>query len=84
MPPAKKKPGAEESPPVSPFHPGFSPECMACPICVGFYALKNTKPEVMEHVMKAGFEMLQAFKALMEQYSERYEQAERLQKISIS
>jgi hypothetical protein len=83
MPPAKKKTTTQE-PPVSPFQPGFAPECMACPIGFAFYALKNTKPDVMEHVMKAAFELFQAFKALMEQYAERYEQADRLQKIHIS
>ena len=84
MPPAKKKQSATEPPPVSPFQPGFSPECMACPFGMAFYALKNTKPDVMEHLLKAGFEMFQAFKALMEQYAERFEQADKLEKIHIS
>jgi hypothetical protein len=73
-----------EAPPVSPFQPGFAPECMACPIGLVFYALKNTKPEVMEHVMKAGFEMFQAVRALTEQYNERWEQAQKLERIPIS
>ena len=50
--PAKKK-GAEEPPPASPFQPGFAPECLACPIGLFFYSVKQTRPEVMEHVMKA-------------------------------
>ena len=83
MPPAKKKADAE-APPVSPFQPGFAPECMACPFGMFFYAMKNTKPEVMEHMMKAGFELFQAFKSLVDQYADRFEQAERLEKIPIS
>jgi hypothetical protein len=85
MPPAKKtKRSPAEEPAVSPFRPGFSPECMACPFGVLFYATRHTRPDVMEHVMKAGFELFQAFKSLMEQYQERWEQAEKLQRIPIS
>ena len=93
MPPAKKKTApktarkaapAPEEPPVSSFTPGFAPECMACPMGLVFYAMKQTKPEITEHLMKAGFELFQAFKALIEQYSERWEQAEKLQRIPIS
>lgn len=84
MPPAKKKTGAQtEPPPESPFRPGFAPECMACPFGLFFYAVKNTKPDVMEHLMKAGFELFQAFKAVMEQYGERWQQAEQLERIRI-
>lgn len=86
MPPAKKKASsnATEPPPVSPFQPGFAPECMACPFGMFFYAVKNTKPDVMEHLMKAGFELFQAFKAVTEQYGERWEQARTLEKIPIA
>lgn len=84
MPPAKKKPPATEAPPVSPFQPGFAPECMACPIGMVFYTLKHSKPEVMEHLMKAGFELFMAVKVVMDQYAERWEQSERLQRIPIS
>ncbi|MCA1830482.1 MAG: DUF5304 domain-containing protein [Actinobacteria bacterium] len=87
MPPAKKKkttPTGSETPPVSPFQPGFAPECMSCPFGLFFYAMKNTRPDVMEHLMKAGFEVFQAFKGVVEQYGERWEQAQQLQKIPIS
>ncbi|MFN2613339.1 MAG: hypothetical protein ABR552_00795 [Actinomycetota bacterium] len=46
--------------------------------------MKNTRPDVMEHLMKAGFEVFQAFKGVVEQYGERWEQAQQLQKIPIS
>jgi len=67
----------------SPFQPGFAPECMACPMGMFFYGVKNAKPEVMEHLMKAAFELLQAGKSLMETYSQRWEQAEKLERIPI-
>ena len=69
----------------SPFQPGFAPECMACPIGLVFFGMKNTKPEVMEHLMKAGFELFQAFKIVMDTYAERWEQSQRapMQKINI-
>lgn len=86
--PRPEQPEAEapraQQPPISSFQPGFAPECMACPIGLIFYAMKNTKPEVMEHMMKAGFEVFQAVRALMEQYSDRWEQGQQLQRIPIS
>ena len=87
--PRPEQPEADEAPraqqpPLSSFQPGFAPECMACPIGLIFYAMKNTKPEVMEHMMKAGFEVFQAVRALMEQYNDRWEQGQQLQRIPIS
>jgi hypothetical protein len=80
--PAKKK-GTEEPPPVSPFQPGFAPECLACPIGLFFYSVKQTRPEVMEHVMKAAFELFQAFQAVVASTAERWEQAQQLERIPI-
>lgn len=80
--PAKKK-GASEPPPVSPFQPGFAPECLACPIGLFFYSVKQTRPEVMEHVMKAAFELFQAFQAVVASTAERWEQAQQLERIPI-
>jgi hypothetical protein len=68
----------------SPFQPGFAPECMACPIGMFFYAMKNTKPDAMEHLMRAAMELFQAFKSVMESYTERWEQVEKIQRIDIS
>lgn len=71
----------------SSFKPGFAQECMACPFGLVAFALKQTKPEVMEHLMKAGFELFQAFRALTEQYAERWEQGQQqrsVQRIPIS
>jgi len=80
--PAKKR-GTEEPPPVSPFQPGFAPECLACPIGLFFYSVKQTRPEVMEHVMKAAFELFQAFQAVVAQTADRWEQAHTLEHIPI-
>jgi len=81
--PAKKKDAAEEPPPVSPFQPGFAPECLACPIGLFFFTVKQTRPEVMEHVMKAAFEMFQAFQAVVAQTADRWDQAQKLERIPI-
>jgi len=82
--PPKKKGAAEEPPPVSPFQPGFAPECLACPIGLFFYSVKQTRPEVMEHVMKAAFELFQAFQAVVAQTADRWDQAQKLERIPIS
>jgi hypothetical protein len=69
---------------VSPFQPGFSPECLACPICLMFFTIKQTRPEVMEHVMKAAFELFQAFRSVVETTADRWDQAQSLQHIPIA
>lgn len=80
--PAKKK-TTDEQPPVSPYQPGFAPECLACPIGLFFFTVKNTRPEVMEHIMKAAFELFQAFQAVVNQTADRWDQAQKLQHIPI-
>ena len=45
---------------------GRSPECQACPICTGLAALRQARPEVLEHLMKAGAEVMLAARALLE------------------
>lgn len=80
----RERPPRPETPPVSPFQPGFAPECLACPFGLFFFAMKNTKPEAMDHLMRAGFELFQAFKAVMDTYAERWDQAQQLQRIPIA
>lgn len=83
--PRKETPPKARPPQVhSPFQPGFAPECMACPFGVFFYTVKNTRPDVMEHLMKAGHELFLAFRAVVEQAEDRWQQAERLERIPIS
>lgn len=67
----------------SPFTPGFAPECMACPIGLVFFAMRQTRPEVVEHLQKAAHEVFQAVKVLMDQYAERWDTSQEIQRISI-
>lgn len=72
-------------PSESPFIPGFAPECMACPIGLTFFAIRTTRPEAMEHLMKAAHELFQAFRVVMDAYSERWNQVneQKIQRITI-
>jgi hypothetical protein len=45
---------------------GTPPECLVCPLCMGIAALCQTRPEAMEHLLKAGAELLAAFHALVD------------------
>ena len=45
---------------------GQAPECQLCPICAGLAALRGARPEVVEHLAKAGAELLLAARALLE------------------
>jgi hypothetical protein len=44
---------------------GTAPECLVCPLCIGIAALRESRPEAVEHVVKAGVELLAAFRALL-------------------
>jgi hypothetical protein len=72
-----------EPPPVSPFVPGMSAQCLVCPICMSLYALQQSRPEAMEHLMAAGHELFLAFRALVESQADRWEQVNTLQRISV-
>jgi hypothetical protein len=45
---------------------GQAPECQLCPICAGLAALRGARPEAVEHLVKAGAELLLAARALLE------------------
>jgi hypothetical protein len=45
---------------------GQAPACQICPICAGLAALRGARPEAVEHLVKAGAELLLAAKALLE------------------
>jgi hypothetical protein len=45
---------------------GTAPECQVCPICMGLAAIRQARPEAMEHLMKAGAELLLAVRALLD------------------
>jgi hypothetical protein len=41
--------------------------CGACPICAGMAALRHASPEAVEHLLKAGAELVLAVRALLEE-----------------
>jgi hypothetical protein len=41
-------------------------ECQACPICMGLAALRQSRPELVEHLAKAGAELLLAVRAVLD------------------
>jgi hypothetical protein len=41
-------------------------ECQFCPFCAGLAALREARPEAVEHLVKAGAELLLAARALLE------------------
>jgi hypothetical protein len=45
---------------------GPAPGCQTCPICAGLAALREARPEAVEHLVKAGAELLLAAKALLD------------------
>src|SRR5919198_1968148 len=67
----------------SPYRPGFAPECLVCPFGLLFFTIRQTRPEVLEHLLKAGHELFLAFKAVADQVDERWQQAESLQRITV-
>jgi hypothetical protein len=44
---------------------GQAPECQVCPLCAGLAALRGARPEAVEHLVKAGAELLLVAKALL-------------------
>jgi hypothetical protein len=46
--------------------PGQAPECQICPICAGLAALRASRPEAVEHLVRAGAELLLAARALLD------------------
>jgi len=83
----RREPDAEapgfQMPGASPFMPGMAPECMMCPIGLVFFSVRQTRPEVMEHLLAAGNELFLAFKAIVDQTAERWEQTSSLQRITV-
>ncbi|MBI4729420.1 MAG: hypothetical protein HY775_07960 [Acidobacteria bacterium] len=67
----------------SSFPPGFARECTGCPMGLFMFAMRQVRPEVTEHLVKAGQEVFLAVKALVDQAAERVEAAERLQRIPV-
>ncbi|MGH2830241.1 MAG: hypothetical protein ACRDJM_07135 [Actinomycetota bacterium] len=51
---------------------GQTQDCLMCPFGLMFFTLRNTRPEVVEHLMKAGMEMMLAFKSVLDAAAERF------------
>jgi hypothetical protein len=47
-----------------------APECQFCPLCQAMAALRSARPEAVEHLVKAGAELLLAAKALLDGHAE--------------
>jgi hypothetical protein len=45
---------------------GQAPECQFCPLCQAMAALRSARPEAVEHLLKAGTELLLAARSLLE------------------
>jgi hypothetical protein len=45
---------------------GQAPECRFCPLCQAMAALRSARPEAVEHLLKAGTELLLAARSLLE------------------
>jgi hypothetical protein len=45
---------------------GQAPACQFCPFCAGLAALREARPEAVEHLVKAGAELLLAARALLD------------------
>jgi hypothetical protein len=82
-PPAKEKPAPESSFTASSFTPGMAQDCLMCPFGLFYFTMRNTRPEAMEHLTAAGHELFLAFRALVEQTGERWDQAQSLQRITV-
>lgn len=63
--------------------PGQAPECMTCPLGLTMFALREVRPEVVEHLMKAGMEIFLAIRAFMDAAEERLERRSPLEHINI-
>jgi hypothetical protein len=45
---------------------GPAAECTACPLCAGLAALRQATPDAVEHLLKAGAELVLAARVLLE------------------
>ena len=45
---------------------GQAPDCQVGPLCAGLAALRQARPEAVEHLVKAGAELLLAARALLD------------------
>jgi hypothetical protein len=58
--------GGTPMPPHDAAAAGQAPECQTCPICSAIAALREARPEAVEHLVRAGAELLLAARALLD------------------
>jgi hypothetical protein len=54
---------------------GGGPECTLCPVCVLLQAMTSVRPEVTQHLLNAGRELVLALTAALEAQAEAYDHA---------
>lgn len=54
---------------------GGGPECTLCPVCVLLQAVSSVRPEVTQHMLNAGRELVLALTAALEAQAEAYDHA---------
>lgn len=58
--------GVDEAPAVDAAHPSGGCPVTWCPICVTVGAVQPLRPDVVEHMLKAGTELFLAFRAIVD------------------
>jgi hypothetical protein len=88
--PSARGVGGEEAAAGSAAHAQAGCPVAWCPICMAVTAVQPLKPEVIEHLLKAGTEMLLAFRGVIDARADEMQSAEgdepgptRLEKIDI-
>lgn len=83
--PRSRSTGPARGTPDPPAGGQAAPACPVplCPICVTVTALGQVRPELVEHLMAAGREVILAMRSVMEARLEESEQPVRLQRLTI-
>jgi hypothetical protein len=61
-----------------------SAECQVCPVCQGIAALRQVRPETVEHLLDAAASFVAALKSTMPQPSPDRPRGSRVQRIDVS
>ena len=61
-----------------------SAECQVCPVCQGVAALRQVRPETVEHLLDAAASVVAAFKSTMPHPGPERPPGQRVQRIDVS
>lgn len=61
-----------------------SAECQVCPVCQGVAALRQVRPETVEHLLDAAASLVAALKSTVPQPTPDRPRSQRVQRIDIS